>query len=76
MPRIVYRHDQPSRFIASAIGEPGQREFFLQVKSDDGINTIGIEKGQVIALTERFEELIREISAPVCVRVKKAMDCL
>ena len=61
MPRIVYRHDQPSRFIASAIGEPGQREFFLQVKSNDGINTIGIEKGQVIALTERFEELIREI---------------
>ena len=54
MPRIVYRHDQPSRFIASAIGEPGQREFFLQVKSDDGVNTIGIEKG-------RFEELIREI---------------
>ena len=61
MPRIVYRHDQPSRFIASAIGEPGQREFFLQVKSDDGINTIGIEKSQVMALTERFEELIREI---------------
>ena len=61
MPRIVYRHDQPSRFIASAIGEPGQREFFLQVKSDDGINTLGIEKSQVMALTERFEELIREI---------------
>ena len=47
MPRIVYRHDQPSRFIASAIGEPGQREFFLQVKSDDGVNTIGIEKGKI-----------------------------
>ena len=79
MPRIVYRHDQPSRFIASAIGEPGQREFFLQVKSDDGVNTIGIEKGQVIALTERFEELIREIrrgklASPEEISVKPLID--
>ena len=61
VPRIVYRHQPATRFIASAIGEPGQRQFFLQVKSESGINAVTLEKTQVMALTERFEELIREI---------------
>lgn len=61
MPRIIYRHEPATRFIVSAIGEPGQREFFMQVKSDNGINAVKIEKNQVMALTERLEELIREI---------------
>lgn len=61
MPRIIYRHEPAIRFIVSAIGEPGQREFFMQVKSDNGINAVKIEKNQVMALTERLEELIREI---------------
>lgn len=61
MPRIIYRHEPATRFIVSAIGEPGQREFFMQVKSDNGINAVKIEKNQVMALIERLEELIREI---------------
>ncbi len=61
MPRIVYRHDPTERFIVSAIGQPGEREFFIQVRSSDGINTLAVEKNQVIALTQRFEELIREL---------------
>jgi uncharacterized repeat protein (TIGR03847 family) len=61
MPRIIYRHDPTNRFIVSAIGQPGEREFFIQVKSKDGINTLAVDKSQVIALTQRFEELIREL---------------
>jgi uncharacterized repeat protein (TIGR03847 family) len=61
MPRIIYRHQPASRFIVSAIGDPGQRQFFIQVKSADGLNSVTLEKNQVIALTERFEELIREL---------------
>ena len=49
MPRIVYRHNSPERFIVSAIGEPGQREFFIQVVSSEGVNTIAVEKEQVRA---------------------------
>ena len=30
MPRIVYRHQPATRFIVSAIGEPGQRQFFCR----------------------------------------------
>jgi uncharacterized repeat protein (TIGR03847 family) len=61
MPRIVYRHQPSSRFIVSTIGQPGERQFFIQVKSDSGINTLAVEKSQVIALVDRFEELIREL---------------
>lgn len=60
MPRIVYRHEPATRFIVSAIGQPGEREFFIQVKSKDAINTLAIDKNQVVALTQRFEELVRE----------------
>jgi uncharacterized repeat protein (TIGR03847 family) len=61
VPRIIYRHEPATRFIVSAIGEPGQRQFFLQVKSDAGLNAVTLEKGQVAALAERLEELIREL---------------
>ncbi|NBU93189.1 MAG: DUF3090 family protein [Actinobacteria bacterium] len=61
MPRIIYRHDEVSRFIVSAIGQPGEREFFLQVKSMDGINTIAVEKEQVRALAEQLDNLITEL---------------
>jgi uncharacterized repeat protein (TIGR03847 family) len=45
----------------SAIGQPGEREFFIQVKSMDGINTIAVEKEQVRALTEELKNLITEL---------------
>lgn len=61
MPRVIYRHQPATRFIVSAIGEPGERQFFIQVKSSEGLNSVTLEKTQVIALTERFEELIREL---------------
>lgn len=61
MPRIIYRHDPATRFIVSAIGQPGEREFFIQVKSSTGMNTLAIDKNQVIALTQRLEELVREL---------------
>ena len=61
MPRIVYRHNNTLRFIVSAIGEPGEREFFLQIKSPDGINTIAVEKEQVRALSDQISNLIAEV---------------
>lgn len=61
MPRVVYRHDNLARFIVSAIGQPGEREFFIQVKSDDGINTIAVEKEQVRVLSEQINNLVVEV---------------
>lgn len=61
MPRIIYRHNSPDRFIVSAIGEPGQREFFIQIVSSDGANTIAVEKEQVRALSDQLLVLISEL---------------
>ena len=48
-------------FMVGSIGEPGDRQFFIQITSDIGTNTIAISKNQLIALIERFDELVREI---------------
>ena len=59
--RVTYRHNPADKFIVGTIGEPGSRQFFLQFSSSSGINTVAIEKEQLMALVERFEELIREL---------------
>lgn len=61
MPRIIYRHEPVKRFIVSAIGEAGQREFFIQISSDQGLNTIAVEKEQVRALSEQLGILVSEL---------------
>jgi uncharacterized repeat protein (TIGR03847 family) len=61
MSRIVYHHPKVDRFIVGTIGQPGERQFFIQVRSENGLNTMAIEKSQVIALTERFEQMIVEL---------------
>jgi uncharacterized repeat protein (TIGR03847 family) len=43
------------------VGAPGERQFFLQVSSLNQRNTVAIEKEQLIALLDRFEEMIREL---------------
>ena len=47
--------------MVGSIGEPGDRQFFMQITSSVGTNTIAISKNQLIALVERFDELVREI---------------
>jgi uncharacterized repeat protein (TIGR03847 family) len=61
VPRIVYRHNSVERFIVSAIGEPGEREFFIQARSGEGLNTVKVEKEQVRALVARFDEIVTDL---------------
>ncbi len=61
VPRIIYRHSSVERFIVSAIGDPGEREFFIQAKSSEGMNTVKIEKEQVRALVLRFDEILTDL---------------
>ena len=61
MSRIIYNHESVERFIPGTIGMPGERQFFIQVSSLDGVHAVSLEKGQVAALSERSRELIREL---------------
>ncbi|MER5636046.1 DUF3090 domain-containing protein [Kitasatospora sp. NPDC002227] len=60
MPRQVHFYDQPERFVAGTVGQPGARAFFLQASSRGRITSVLLEKAQVAALAERVEEVLDE----------------
>ena len=49
--------------VTGAIGEPGERIFYLQTQSQDGTQTVKCEKGQVAALAEHIEQLLADLPA-------------
>lgn len=51
----------PDVFTAGAIGEPGQRVFYLQVRDDDLTVSVRCEKQQVAALAEYFDGLLDDL---------------
>jgi uncharacterized repeat protein (TIGR03847 family) len=59
MPVISY--ELPERFVAGAVGRPGDRAFYLQARSGRRVTSVGLEKFQVTLLAERLEELLDEV---------------
>lgn len=51
----------PDVFTAGAIGEPGKRVFYLQVRDDALTVTLKCEKQQVAALAEYFDGLLDDL---------------
>lgn len=58
---VVHAFDPPERFVAGTVGEPGQRTFFLQAREGARLVSVALEKQQVIALTDRIDELLDEL---------------
>ncbi len=61
MPRHVYTFEDPDRFVAGAIGEPGSRSFYLQAREGTRVVSVLLEKVQVAALAERLSELLEQL---------------
>jgi uncharacterized repeat protein (TIGR03847 family) len=61
MARHVYDFDPPDRFVADAVGQPGQRVFFLQARRGPTLVTVALEKVQVAVLAERMGSLLDEL---------------
>jgi uncharacterized repeat protein (TIGR03847 family) len=61
MPRRLYSFESPDRFVAGAIGQPGNRTFFLQAKEGGRVVTVALEKAQVAILAERLTALLAEV---------------
>src|ERR1700685_4418745 len=57
----VYFYDPPERFVAGAVGQPGERIFYLQATSSGRITSVVLEKFQVSLLAERIDELLDEV---------------
>ena len=49
--------------VSGAVGEPGQRTFYLQTHGAGGMHTVKCEKGQVAALAEHLERLLADLPA-------------
>lgn len=59
----IRRLDPIESLIVGTIGQPGEREFYLQAKFKGGIHSFAIEKSQVSALADRMAMLIGELKA-------------
>lgn len=57
----VFSFDEPERFVAGAVGQPGERTFYLQARGAGQLTSVACEKVQVAALAERLDELLDDI---------------
>src|SRR6476620_5881763 len=55
----VYFYDPPERFVAGAVGQPGERIFYLQATSSGRVTSVVLEKFQVSLLAELLDEVLR-----------------
>jgi uncharacterized repeat protein (TIGR03847 family) len=57
----VFNFENPDRFVAGTLGQPGNRTFYLQARDGTRIISVLIEKVQVSLLAERLTELLSEV---------------
>ena len=62
MTRQIHVFRSPDRFLAGTIGQPGEREFFLQVADGRRVFSVACEKQQVAVLADRLGSLITEVA--------------
>jgi uncharacterized repeat protein (TIGR03847 family) len=62
MARVVHSYDDPERFVAGTVGEPGARTFFLQARAGQRLTSVACEKEQVMALAERLDVMLDEVA--------------
>jgi uncharacterized repeat protein (TIGR03847 family) len=60
---VAIELDPVDRLTAGAVGEPGERTFFLQGKKGDHLVTLLVEKGQVQQLAAAVVEILSRIGA-------------
>ena len=64
MTRRLFIFDEPDRFVAGTVGEPGERAFYLQARKGGALVSVAIEKVQVAALAARLDDLLDAVDAP------------
>ena len=61
MPEIEF--DPVDSIGAGAVGEPGQRAFYIQAEKDGQVLSVLVEKQQVAMLAERVRMLLDQVEA-------------
>lgn len=57
-------YEEPEVFTTGAVGEPGQRTFYLQAREGGDTTSVKLEKQQVMALAEYLGGLLHDLPAP------------
>jgi uncharacterized repeat protein (TIGR03847 family) len=52
---------RPERFVAGTVGQPGERAFYLQIRSSSRLFSVAVEKAQVQAIAARMEIMVSEV---------------
>jgi uncharacterized repeat protein (TIGR03847 family) len=58
---VIRSFEDVSRFTVGTVGVPGDRTFFLQIRTPSQLVSASLEKSQVAALSERLNFMLREI---------------
>jgi uncharacterized repeat protein (TIGR03847 family) len=58
---MTYEFQEVDRFICGTVGEPGEREFYLQIRTGNRLLSATLEKSQAATLAQRLEILLRQI---------------
>ncbi|WP_299165085.1 DUF3090 domain-containing protein [uncultured Arthrobacter sp.] len=61
MPTTVHEFAWPDRVVVGTIGVPGQRTFYLQVRTGKQIVSIALEKQQSAQLAEKIDEILDQL---------------
>lgn len=66
------------RFTVGTVGIPGERTFFLQIRSQLALISLSLEKSQVAAISERLDYMLKEIRSihPLAPRPQLLRDSL
>ncbi len=62
MPEFSYDFDPVDRITVGAVGQPGQRTFYLQARNGRQLVSLVVEKDQVSALATAIEQLLESLS--------------
>ncbi|MEY3325547.1 MAG: hypothetical protein RL694_434, partial [Actinomycetota bacterium] len=60
MSRQIFNLEKVDRFTLGTVGQPGERQFFIQARKVGQVFSFALEKGQAQALTDRFHEILKE----------------
>jgi len=73
---VRHTFTNPQRCVAGTIGQPGERAFFIQARSENRVISVALEKAQVQAIANRLELMISEVrkSNPLIQIEKIAQD--
>ena len=73
---MKYEFTTPERFVAGTVGEPGERAFYLQIRSNARLFSVAVEKAQVQAISAQLEVMLAEIrkSNPLMIIEKLPID--